>query len=199
VTDDRAEGAPGDANRSEPAKSSPSHRVSRRVSRRRFIGLAAAGGAVAAAALAAAAEESAPAGPTGRDAARFPAARSRGGRTRSTITPGQAIVGVKTDQFLTRTANGVLIPASSAIMAENAKPGHLWWVTTAQAPRAIEGYASQVSAITGDTVTLFVNTGAASFHVEAYRMGYYGGIGGRLVWWSDEVPGTPSSASGHRP
>ena len=39
------------------------------------------------------------------------------------------------------------------------------------------------------TVTLHVNTKAPSFHVEAYRMGYYGGIGGRLVWQSPEVAG----------
>ncbi|MGD0311520.1 MAG: N,N-dimethylformamidase beta subunit family domain-containing protein [Acidimicrobiales bacterium] len=189
MTDDRSGGAPGDASQSEPAKSSPAHRGSRRVSRRRFIGLAAAGGAVAAAALAVAAEESGPAAPSDRTAVRTLGVRSPSIRTRSTIAPGQAIVAPRTDQFLTRTADGVLIPASGAIMAENAKPGHLWWVTTAQAPRSIEGYASQVSAITGDAVTLFVNTAAASFHVEAYRMGYYGGIGGRLVWWSDEVPG----------
>ena len=74
-------------------------------------------------------------------------------------------------------------------MAENAKPGHLWWVTTPQAAGDIEGYASQVSATAGETVTLFVSTRAASFHVEAYRMGYYGGIGGRLVWQSPEVVG----------
>jgi hypothetical protein len=61
--------------------------------------------------------------------------------------------------------------------------------TTPQPPRAIEGFASQVSAVAGDTVTLFVNTTAPAFHVEAYRMGYYQGIGGRLVWQSEEVPG----------
>ena len=63
----------------------------------------------------------------------------------------------------------------------------------------------------GDNVTLFVNTKAATFHVEAYRMGYYQGIGGRLVWTvggagagsgsrppSSSRPPTPSSATGPR-
>ena len=57
------------------------------------------------------------------------------------------------------------------------------------APRAIEGFASQVSAVAGETITLFVNTIATAFHVEAYRMGYYQGIGGRLVWQSEQVAG----------
>jgi len=83
--------------------------------------------------------------------------------------------------------DGVSIPVSPAIVAENRKPGHAWWVTTPQNPGDIEGYASQVSAVAGDKVTLFVSTKAPQFHVEAYRMGYYGGAGGRLVWQSSEV------------
>ncbi len=45
----------------------------------------------------------------------------------------------------------------------------------------------------GDTLTLFVNTKAPTFHVEAYRMGYYHGVGARLVWQSEEVPGIRQS------
>ena len=85
--------------------------------------------------------------------------------------------------------DGVRLPTSPYIVAENARTGHAWWVTTPQADRGIEGFASQVSASIGDTVTLFVSTKAAHFHVEAYRMGYYQGIGGRLVWMSGEHPG----------
>ena len=48
-----------------------------------------------------------------------------------------------------------------------------------------------MSAVAGDRVTLYVNTKAATFHVEAYRMGYYQGIGARLVWTSAERPGSP--------
>ncbi|HMG27957.1 MAG TPA: N,N-dimethylformamidase beta subunit family domain-containing protein, partial [Acidimicrobiia bacterium] len=55
---------------------------------------------------------------------------------------------------------------------------------------AIEGFASVVSAVQGEKVQLFVSTGAKAFHVEAYRMGSYGGKGGRLVWTSEDVPGT---------
>ena len=105
------------------------------------------------------------------------------------LQPGEPVIAARDTGSLTRSASGVLIPTSEAIIAENVKPGHLWWVTTAQAAGDIEGYVSQVSAVVGDTVTLHVSTRASSFHVEAYRMGYYGGIGARLVWQSPEVPG----------
>jgi len=62
-------------------------------------------------------------------------------------------------------------------------------IRDSQAPRAIEGFADVTSAVAGDDVTLFVNTVAHIFHVEAYRMGYYQGLGARLVWTSDEVRG----------
>src|SRR5205823_14591094 len=77
------------------------------------------------------------------------------------------------------------------VAEENAKPGTTSWQIVGPAEGdAIEGYASTVSAVQGDTVTLYVSTAARSFHVEAYRMGWYGGAGGRLLWTSDDVPGT---------
>src|SRR5207248_144049 len=79
------------------------------------------------------------------------------------------------------------------VKAENAKPGDRGWNlenTSNQPPGAIEGYADHVSAVSSDTVNLFVSTVASSFHVEAYRMGWYGGDGGRLIWRSPELPGT---------
>ena len=83
----------------------------------------------------------------------------------------------------------VRLPISPAVVAENAKEGTAWWVTTPQVAGGIEGYADHVSAVVGDSVTFFVNTTSPTFHVEAYRLGWYHGIGGRLVWQSIEVPG----------
>jgi hypothetical protein len=85
---------------------------------------------------------------------------------------------------------GFELATSARIQAENALPGTPNWVVTGRPiPHAIEGYADRVSAASGETVKLFVNTGAPSFHVEAYRMGWYQGLGARLVWQSGEVPG----------
>lgn len=76
------------------------------------------------------------------------------------------------------------------VVRENEKPGTTAWkITGNQTPTGIAGYANRVQARQGQQVTLYVSTAAASFHVEAYRMGYYQGKGARLVWQSGTVPG----------
>jgi hypothetical protein len=86
--------------------------------------------------------------------------------------------------------SGVVVPTARWLIEENAKPGtNNWVVTGIQTPHAIEGFASQVSAVPGEDVALFVNTTAASFHVEVYRMGYYQGLAGRLIETTDTYPG----------
>ncbi len=81
-------------------------------------------------------------------------------------------------------------PTAAWVQAENAKPGTAAWRAVNVAMNGeIEGYASSVSVTQGQSVTLYVSTIAPSFHVEAYRMGYYQGLGGRLVWTSPEIPG----------
>ena len=88
----------------------------------------------------------------------------------------------------TKLASGVVIPTAPWIIAENAKRGTLNWVCShVQPDHALEGFASQVSAVHGEDVALFVNTAAQAIQVQAYRMGYYQGLGGRLVWQSDMV------------
>jgi hypothetical protein len=74
------------------------------------------------------------------------------------------------------------------VIDENLRPGTRAWQIPAGTPNDIAGYADHVSAQVGDAVRLFVSTDAKRFHVEAYRLGYYGGLGGRLLWRSAEVP-----------
>jgi hypothetical protein len=150
-----------------------------RISRRRFL-LGAAASAVVAAGGVAYAEtgDSGPSRPTGGRRTGVTAA----GPGAKTSPPGVGSVGPE-------------LPTAAWVTAENARPGTLGWlVTTAPAPHAIEGYADRVSARAGDTVTLYVNTIDPTFHVEAYRMGWYQGLGGRLVWQSAEVPGQAQPA-----
>jgi len=76
------------------------------------------------------------------------------------------------------------------VQAENAKPGTSdWRISDAGKDGQLEGYADKVSAQLGETVRLFISTKETGYHVEAYRVGYYGGLGGRLVWKSAELPG----------
>lgn len=75
------------------------------------------------------------------------------------------------------------------IAAENARPGTTSWHLSGSTGAAIAGYAGTTAATLGDHVQLHVDTAAKRFHVEAYRLGYYGGKQGRLVWQSAEVAG----------
>lgn len=82
-------------------------------------------------------------------------------------------------------------PRAAWVVTENARPGTgAWRITDPGKPGDIEGYADSVSVERGELVTLFVSTKASRFHVEGYRMGYYGGKGARLVWQSPPIDGT---------
>jgi hypothetical protein len=76
------------------------------------------------------------------------------------------------------------------VETENAKAGTTAWRITSDNPAAwIDGYADTTSARQGDTVELFVDTIAPTWSASAYRMGWYGGAEGRLVWTSTSQPG----------
>jgi N,N-dimethylformamidase beta subunit-like protein len=86
------------------------------------------------------------------------------------------------------------------VVAENQLSGTSNWRIPKDAPTGIEGFADVVSAQVGDTVTLYVSTSASAFHVEAYRIGYYQGLGGRFIWRSARQRGhdqpSPTLTSG---
>ena len=81
--------------------------------------------------------------------------------------------------------------AAGWIAAENARPGTTdWHIPDDEAMWAkIRGFADQTSIAFGDDVTVRVSTRAATWRLSAYRIGYYGGTGARLVWRSDPQPG----------
>ena len=88
-----------------------------------------------------------------------------------------------------KLASGVIVPTAPWLIAENAKQGTLNWICNHNQPEhALEGFASQVSAVPGDDVAVFVSTTARAVQVQAYRMGYYQGLGGRLIVQTDFVP-----------
>jgi hypothetical protein len=72
-------------------------------------------------------------------------------------------------------------------------------VSNSGRPGQTEGYCSAVSAQQGDTVALYVSTEAPTYHVEAYRLGWYRGAGGRLVWRSAELPGVKQAPAAFSP
>ena len=91
-------------------------------------------------------------------------------------------------------------PDPNRIVLENSKPGTRdWLLTNTRVDPAtkwrcpwIEGYCSHTRARAGDELSLFVSTNPASpFTVDIYRLGYYGGAGGRLMRSFEPIPGKP--------
>lgn len=71
---------------------------------------------------------------------------------------------------------------NNPIIIENQKIGTTaWQLTNPATKREIEGYASLTSVNRGDTIKLFVNTKEPNYTIEIFRMGWYGGAGGRQM------------------
>jgi hypothetical protein len=89
--------------------------------------------------------------------------------------------------FLLVTALACLRPvpavAANSIQVENAKAGSAEWMLTnpGYASSVIEGYASLTSVNRGGQILLFVNTRESRYTIDIFRMGYYGGLGGRRM------------------
>ena len=80
---------------------------------------------------------------------------------------------------------------NSVTSLENQKPGTTNWKLTNWAPPVgIEGYASLTSVKRGSQIDFLVNTTNSSYVLEVYRVGWYGGAGGRQVFGPVTVPGT---------
>jgi hypothetical protein len=75
------------------------------------------------------------------------------------------------------------------VRRENARLGTSHWRIPRNAKHGIVGFADKVSARREAKVTLFVDTFSDSFRVQAYRLGYYQGLGGRRIWTSRSTEG----------
>src|SRR5580704_543158 len=126
---------------------------------------------------------------------RSPAPTVRSARLTSDTIPGRhsqrGLIPARNSQRALRTFLGTDGVESSATIAENRRAGTTAWeIPPNSAPGGIEGFASLDSAMAGQKLTVYVSTVAPSFHVVAYRMGYYQGLGARQVWASPILTGT---------
>jgi hypothetical protein len=77
---------------------------------------------------------------------------------------------------------------ASWVLAQNRLPGTTSWRIPASVPiGGIEGFADRNYATAGERVGFYVETRARTYHVDAYRMGWYQGKGARLVWSSGTI------------
>lgn len=96
-------------------------------------------------------------------------------------------------------AGALLLASSSAasaatqnpIQAENSLPGTPGWDQFASIAQqdAISGFASSSSVNHGGSIDLYVTTTAASFTIDIFRVGWYQGIGARLIQSLGTFPG----------
>jgi hypothetical protein len=86
---------------------------------------------------------------------------------------------------MTLAGNGALAFGAledNPITRENAKQGSPEWELSNPAyNREIEGYASKTSVARGSTISFYVNTGARSYTIEIFRLGWYNGAGARRM------------------
>ena len=84
------------------------------------------------------------------------------------------------------------------IQQENQLPGTPDWQITQKSPadttnythdKGIEGYTSETSVMAGSTISFAVNTVTLSFNADIYRLGWYQGIGARLMQTIPNIPG----------
>src|SRR5690348_6078800 len=89
------------------------------------------------------------------------------------------------------TAPATSSTAANPVQRENSRPGTAGWEIPAGAGAVITGYASETSIVPGQSFHLHVAAPPGSrYRVLVYRLGWYRGIGGRLLMC---VPGCRSS------
>lgn len=72
--------------------------------------------------------------------------------------------------------------AANPIQVENSRPGTPGWQVPPDAGKVITGYASQTSVAPGQAFQLHVSAPMGSrYRILVYRLGWYQGVGGRLV------------------
>lgn len=70
---------------------------------------------------------------------------------------------------------------ANIITSENARPGTDRWQLRSSPSADIAAYASATSVARGETIRFFVSTPDPEIEIEIFRMGWYGGLGGRRV------------------
>ncbi len=73
--------------------------------------------------------------------------------------------------------------AQNAIADENALPGNppAEWAISGAGDEGIQGFATDISVDQGETIEFKIDTESDDYRIDIYRLGYYAGLGARLV------------------
>src|SRR2546423_5245581 len=80
------------------------------------------------------------------------------------------------------------------IQIENAQSGTVGWRVTKQGIGQIQAYTGEPSISKGGYVRLYVSTTSPSYSIDIYRLGYYYGVGARLV---ESIPASAGVFQGY--
>ncbi|MBG1245351.1 N,N-dimethylformamidase beta subunit family domain-containing protein [Nostoc sp. NZL] len=125
------------------------------------------------------------------------------GQASTTLTLGQApsapggvIVGATAPGIGSTTFSVTAIPANpNPVYLENLNPGTTNWKLDNRGSGEIAGYTSVTSVNKGESLDIKVSLGqAGQYTIDVYRLGYYGGTGGRLITSSGLLNGTTQPA-----
>jgi hypothetical protein len=108
-------------------------------------------------------------------------------------TPGTALVAASAQGFDTAQFTANILPTDNPILLENQNPGTTAWQinlpVTEGAPE-IAGYAGVTSILPGENLPLRITLAQpGQYTVNVYRLGWYGGAGGRLMHSSGSQAG----------
>jgi N,N-dimethylformamidase beta subunit-like, C-terminal len=130
-----------------------------------------------------------------RNAFHLVAQSHKGGSVVLSSQRGSSFAAVSLAAILVAAA---LAAAPNPIQVENAQTGTApaAWRPPAVPPASIEGYASEGSVLPGEQLHLHVSTTEGDhYRVEVYRLGWYGGLGARLMTC---LPACGADETGHR-
>ncbi|MCA1839461.1 MAG: hypothetical protein LC723_03905 [Actinobacteria bacterium] len=83
------------------------------------------------------------------------------------------------------------VPEANPIVTENQQQGTTAWRISGPSGHNLEGFASSVSAVPDSTLDVYVSSNYETYSVLVFRLGWYRGHGGRLLW-------RRASLQGHR-
>ncbi len=79
------------------------------------------------------------------------------------------------------SAQSAQAACANPVACENQLPGNTGWQISGSGDSSIQGFATDISVNAGQTVYFKIKTNASNYHLDIYRMGYYGGAGARKI------------------
>src|SRR5262249_62228628 len=85
------------------------------------------------------------------------------------------LTGLAAAMLVTGSQRPIVQAVTNPIAIENQRTGDTGWDITGAGDPTIQGFATDISINTGETVDFKIQTDSTSYRIDIYRLGYYGG------------------------